>query len=137
MLCQFLLYSKVKQLHINIHLFFFGSPPTQITTDCSVEVPVLFSLITYLIYINVNVNSKILIYPYPLTFLWMSVSCFSKFVSLFLLCKLVHLYEYLHSTCNWYLKIFIFLFLTYFTRYDNFSVHVCCYQWHYFILCYG
>ena len=97
----------------------------------------LFSLITYLIYINVNLNSKILIYPYTLTFLWISISCFSKFVSLFLLCILVHLYEFLHSTCKWYLKIFVFLFLTYVTPHDNFSVHECCCQWHYFILCYG
>ena len=30
--------------------------------------------------------------------------------------------------------VFVFLFLTYFTLYDNLQVHPCCCKWHYFIL---
>ena len=27
--------------------------------------------------------------------------------------------------------VFLFLFLTYFTLYDNLQLHPCCYKWHY------
>ena len=33
--------------------------------------------------------------------------------------------------------IFVVLFLTYFTQYDNLQVHPCCCKWHYFTLFYG
>ena len=30
--------------------------------------------------------------------------------------------------------VFVFLFLTSFTQYDNLQVHLCCCKWHYFVL---
>ena len=56
---------------------------------------------------------------------------------LFLFCKQVHLYHILDSTNKWYYMVFVFLFLTYFTLYDNLQGHPCCCTWHYFILFYG
>ena len=41
---------------------------------------------------------------------------------------------FLDSTYKWYCMVLVFLHLTYFTLYDNFSVQPCFCEWHYFIL---
>ena len=57
-------------------------------------------------------------------FLLVSISFFFVSVTLFLLCKSVHLYHFLLvSTYRLYYAIFPFLFLTYFTLYDTLQVH--------------
>ena len=41
---------------------------------------------------------------------------------------------YVRPTCKWYHIEFVFLFLTYFTKWDNLQVHSCCCKCHHFIL---
>ena len=68
------------------------------------------------------------LHPFPLV----TVSSFSKSVSLFLFCKYVHLHHFfLYFAYKQYHMIF--LSLTYFTRYDNFQILPSCCKWHYFI----
>ena len=49
----------------------------------------------------------------------------------------IHLYHILDSTYKWYHMVLVFLFLTYFTWYDNLWLHPCCCEWHYFVPFYG
>ena len=65
--------------------------------------------------------------PPPHLFPSISVShiCFVRYI---------HLFCILDSPYKWYHMVFVFLFLTYFTWYDNLQVHPCCCKWHYFIL---
>ena len=67
--------------------------------------------------------------PPPHLFPSISVShiCFVRYI---------HLFCILDSPYKWYHMVFVFLFLTYFTWYDNLQVHPCCCKWHYFILLY-
>ena len=51
---------------------------------------------------------------------------------LFLFHTLVHWYQFIDSTCVWYLRMFIFS-LTYLTSYEDFLVHPCCCQYHFFL----
>ena len=47
------------------------------------------------------------------------------FVSLFLLCKQVHLYHFSRFHICALIYVFVFLFLTYFTLYDRLQIHPC------------
>ena len=72
----------------------------------------------------------VLYHPAPVV----TISLFSKCVSLFdfinkFICIILK-----YSAYKWYHMIFIFLCLIYFTQYDNLQVHPCCCKWHYFIL---
>ena len=65
---------------------------------------------------------------------WVTELNWTELMSLFLFHRWVHFCHNLDSTCKWYHMLFVFLFLTYFTQYDNLSVHSCCCKWHYFVL---
>ena len=54
-------------------------------------------------------------------------------LTLFLFCKVVHLYPFLDFTYKWHHVIFILLCLAYVTH-DNLLVHPCCCKWHNFVL---
>ena len=68
--------------------------------------------------------------PHPLA----TITLFSMSVSLFLFCRQVHSSHILESTCKRYHMVFVFLFLAYFTQYDNLQVHPWSCKWHYFML---
>ena len=61
-----------------------------------------------------------------------TMSLISMSVSLFLFPRQI---QYCHILDSMYRRYhMVFLFLTYFTQYDNLYVHPCCGKWHYFIL---
>ena len=65
-------------------------------------------------------NPKLPNYPLPHFSPLVTISSFSKSVSLFLFCKYIHLYNFfLDSTYKRYHMVFLFLCLTYFTQCDN------------------
>ena len=49
----------------------------------------------------------------------------------FLFCRELHLCLLLGSAWRGYPTLFVFLFWTYFTYYDNFSFHLCGCKWHF------
>ena len=55
-----------------------------------------------------------------------TTSLVSVSMSLFLFCRQVYLCHILDSTCQWYYRVFVFLFLTYFSSDDTPLVHPCC-----------
>ena len=50
-------------------------------------------------------------------------------------CVMVDLYHILNSIYKWYHMVFVFLI--YFTWYDNLYLHPCCCKWHCLVLFYG
>ena len=50
---------------------------------------------------------------------WQPKVCSLMSMSLFLFCRYIHLCLILDSTYKWYHIVFVFLFLTYFTKYDH------------------
>ena len=58
-------------------------------------------------------------------------------VSLFLICKSIHMYHFLDSAQKGSHMILLLLCLTHFTQYNNLQVHPCCCNWHRFILLNG
>ena len=60
-----------------------------------------------------------------------TMSLISMSVSLFLFPRQI---QYCHILDSMYRRYhMVFLFLTYFTQYDNLQLHPCCCKWHYFI----
>ena len=91
---------------------------------------------------------KFLIYPPNHLSPLITISLFSMSVSLFLVCKQIHLYHFLDSTYKCYHVVFVFARLTsltmitmgyYLGYYQGYYlwVYPCCCKWHYFILVYG
>ena len=98
-LCQVLLYRKVKQSSLS-------------NTAGSQQLSILFILV----YICQSQSPSSSYLPFPPS---VSICLFSTSVFLFLPCKLVHLYGFSNSTYMHSYTIFVFLFLTYFTLYDS------------------
>ena len=95
-----------------------------------IQFPVLYS--RTLLFIHPIYNSLPLLIPDSQSFPptpsspLATTSLFSMSVSLFLFCRQVHLCHISDSTYKCYYMVFIFLFLTYFTQYDNLQLHPCC-----------
>ena len=130
MLCQFLLYSQVNQLHMYPlfwGIFFHVSHYRALSrVPCAMQQ----FLVTYLyvavcLYQFQSSNSSLLHLSSLVT-----TSLFSAYVTLFLFCKFICT-TLLDFTCKLYM-IFVFLCLTYFTQCDNLQDHPCCCRWHYF-----
>ena len=121
--CQFLLYSKVTQLHIYIHSLshiLFHHIPSQVTRHSSLCCTAGFHCLS-------TPNAIIFIYqpvtPSPSHYLpappWQSL--FS--MSLFLFCRWVHLCHILDSRYKWYM-VFVFLWMSSLSIKISSSIHV-------------
>ena len=121
--CQFLLYSKVTQLHIYIHSLshiLFHHIPSQVTRHSSLCCTAGFHCLS-------TPNAIICIYqpvtPSPSHYLpappWQSL--FS--MSLFLFCRWVHLCHILDSRYKWYM-VFVFLWMSSLSIKISSSIHV-------------
>ena len=125
-------------IHVYICTFFFLSFPLWFTTQYWIQFPVLYS--KTLLFIHSIYNSFQLLTPKshfilpPSFFPLATINLFCISESLFLFCSLFHLCPILDSTYKWDCIVLVFLFLTYFTQYDNLQVHPCCCKWLYFIL---
>ena len=107
-------------LHIYVWILFSHSFLSYCNVVSIVPCAVLLVLVVYVFYtyLFVSANSKLLIYPAWLS-PFITISLFSMPVVLSLFLKKVHLYHILNSTYKWYHMVFVFLFQTYFTQYDN------------------
>ena len=141
MLCQFLLGSKVNQLHIYIYSLFFRFPShlgrhrTMSRVPCAKQQV----LIIYLFYTQqcMYVNPDLPSHPPPLSLLGNCGFVLYTCVLISALPISSHCTNFLDSTYKRYYLIFVFLFLTYFTPYDCLSVHPHLCKWNYFIPFYG
>ena len=139
MLSQFLLYSKVNQLYRYIYPFFFRFPSHLGHHRALSRIPCAIQqvLVTYLFYIQqcIYFNPSLPIHPTPSVPL-VTIRLFSTSVSLFLPCRLVHLYHF--SRFHIHALIYDICFsLSDLLHSDNLQVHPCLCKWHYFIPFYG
>ena len=114
---NFLLYSKVTQLHMHVYLLF--SHITMLHHKWLDIVPSALwqDLIAYPLQRQqfASMNPRLPVHPTPSPSPLATTSLFSMSVSLFLFYKQVHLCYILDTTYKWYYMIFVFLFQTHFT----------------------
>ena len=134
MLCQFLQQSRVNQLYIHNIPSFVDSLSMQViqsTEQSSLRCtlgPYQLSIL-YIVMCICQSQSPNLSPSYPP----ITLSLFSTSVTISVL-QIGSYVSLLDSTYKRYHMIFVLLWLTYFTQYDNLQIHPYCCKWHYLIL---
>ena len=135
MVCQFLLYNKVNQLYIYIYTHIscllllpptLPIPPLQVVTQHRADLPVLCGCFCFTfgsVYMSMPLSHFVPAYPSPSP----CPQVHSEWsASLFLSCPQVLQNQFFSFLDNIYVsqhRVFVFLFLTYFTLYDRLQVH--------------
>ena len=123
-----------------------------VLNSITVSITILLSTLDYSYTDNISFRSPCSVSLFPWDYLHTRIPAWSLFfpqtdyfnhliifpplsnpVTLFLFCKVVHLYPFLDFMYKHYHVIFILLYLAYFTH-DNLLVHPCCCKWHKFVL---
>ena len=139
MVCQFLLYNKVNHLYIYIYLIFPPScislPPLQVVTKNRADLPVLCSCFPLAIYFTFGSVYTSPCHSLTLSQLTLPPPCILKsilqqvciFIPVLPLGSSDHFFFFsflfLDSIYMCQHRVFVFLFLTYFTLYDSLQVH--------------
>ena len=147
MLCQFLLYNKLNQLYAYVYPHIpplLSLPqtlisPLQVVTKHRADLPVLCSCLPLAIYftfssVYMSMLLSHFVPAYPSPFLCPQVHSLRLCLYFCPAPRFIRTIFFLDSIYMCQHTVFVFLFLTYFTQYDNLQVHPYCCKWHYFIL---